>query len=167
VRGGKRESLPEEFQVSPKADGARACGDSPRGSERRYSPENATGFPICEMVMKQFRKLRVDIDDAFSVFRLGRLLDSFDDAAANVNHAVGKIEIIDAQSSGLANPHPGACQQRKEYTVLSLGCVDDLLYLSLREVPLSRARCLWELPFPTYPDLPPYHQLDNVDDVQN
>jgi len=29
--------------------------------------KNATGFPICEMVMKQFRKLRVDIDDAFSV----------------------------------------------------------------------------------------------------
>ena len=51
--------------------------------------KNATGFPIREMVMKQFRKLRVDIDDAFSVFRLGRLLDSFDDAAANVNHTVG------------------------------------------------------------------------------
>lgn len=167
MRGGKRESLPRNSKFRQKRM-EHAPAEIPRVDRSAVTRlKNATGFPICEMVMKQFRKLRVDIDDAFFVFRLGRLLDSFDDAAANVNHAVGKIEIIDAQSSGLVNPHPGACQQRKEYTVLSLGCVDDLLYLSLREVPLSRARCLWELPFPTYSNLPPYHQLDNVDDVQN
>ena len=91
------------------------------------------------MLPQQIGKLWVDVDDAFSILRLGGLLDALYNAATNVDHTVDKIEIIDTQPSGFTDPHPRARQQREQYAALTLGCVDDPLDFSLREITLPRS----------------------------
>jgi hypothetical protein len=73
-----------------------------------------------KVLPQEIAKLGCDVDNALSARRFSLLFDPLDDATPNANHAVGKIKIIDVQSSGFTNAYAGGRQHREQGPMISL-----------------------------------------------
>ena len=130
-------------------------------------PKHAARRATRKVLPEEVGELGCDVDNALTARRFGLLFDPLDDATPNANHAVGKIKIIDVQSSSFTDAHAGGRQYREQGPILTLGRVDDLLYLVLCEIALFSTRCLREFPFPRYPNLLAHNALNEVDDLED